>query len=252
MQNGHVDVLVTEIAKLKVALLSVPADKQAIFDSLPDIICKLTDDGIIEEVGPSIESILGWAPEELTGRTILTIVPSERRDFVRKQLIRIRHGFVVYRSRREYLSKNGQPVCIEWSVARIKGGGILCFGRDVTQEAPYLSRVDYRNLTTSIDIAGARREASSGLVTGPTVRPGHESFAQLDELCSRLFDRWCERRNVVALAYLMHAWPIVTDEPLPTTRLIETLRDLKAFNRVALADGDEPLIDRVLAIAMTQ
>jgi hypothetical protein len=34
-------------------------------------------------------------------------------------------------------------------------------------------------------------------------------FALAEKVCLTLFDRWCEQRNVVALAYLMYAWPVL-------------------------------------------
>ncbi|MCY0852595.1 PAS domain S-box protein [Cupriavidus sp. D39] len=134
---------VTEAIEREGALLSALADKQAILEGSPDIICRLSDEGTFEEIGAAITSILGWKPEELKGRSILTIVPPARVDFVREQLQRIKDGLNVRGSRREYLTKDGRAVSIEWSVSRIIGGGIMCVGRDVTQEKQFSSQLDY-------------------------------------------------------------------------------------------------------------
>lgn len=41
-----------------------------------------------------------------------------------------------------------------------------------------------------------------------------QHLALVENICLTLFDRWCERRNVVALAYLLHRWPLVDDSPI--------------------------------------
>ncbi|MGU7778616.1 sensor domain-containing protein [Burkholderia sp. PU8-34] len=134
---------VSDAVDLRSALLWTQAGQQAIFDNSPDFVCRISDEGLFEVVGKSVTRILGWKPDELIGRSILTIVPPDRQDFVRQQLIRVRLGHVVQGSRRKYFTKHGRPVYIEWTVSRVTGGGIICIGRDVTKEVRFSSKIDY-------------------------------------------------------------------------------------------------------------
>lgn len=71
---------------------------------------------------------------------------------------------------------------------------------------------------------------------------------QVDDLCMTLFDRWCERREITPLIYLLHAWPLVPSKPHPVRRLAATLRDLSTFHMETLDDMDRKLIDNVHAL----
>ncbi|MGF6659531.1 hypothetical protein QF000_001175 [Paraburkholderia atlantica] len=50
---------------------------------------------------------------------------------------------------------------------------------------------------------------------------------QIDSICLRLFDSWCEARCVRSLAYLMHCWPMIDSTPAALRRLGETMRELR-------------------------
>jgi hypothetical protein len=71
---------------------------------------------------------------------------------------------------------------------------------------------------------------------------------QVDDLCIVLFDRWCERREITPLIYLLHVWPLVPSKPPSVKRLAAALRDLSMFHTETLDDMDRALIDHVHAI----
>ena len=71
---------------------------------------------------------------------------------------------------------------------------------------------------------------------------------QIDDLCIALFDRWCERREITPLIYLLHAWPLFSSKPRPVKRLAAALRDLSMFHTETLDDMDRELIDNVHAV----
>ncbi|WP_207005673.1 hypothetical protein [Trinickia mobilis] len=71
---------------------------------------------------------------------------------------------------------------------------------------------------------------------------------EMEQLCLRLFDGWCERRSVIPLAYLMHAWPILTTSRLAGIRLQSALQDLQQFHSSSLTQDDHRIIEQVLAI----
>ena len=71
---------------------------------------------------------------------------------------------------------------------------------------------------------------------------------QVDDLCIALFDRWCERREVTPLIYLLHAWPLFPSNPHPVKRLKAALSDLSTFHTETLDDMDRELINNVHAL----
>ena len=63
-----------------------------------------------------------------------------------------------------------------------------------------------------------------------------------EKICLTLFDRWCEQRNVVALAYLMHGWPLLDNAASQTKRLLQSLRELKEHHHEALLSEELALL----------
>src|SRR3954451_14647709 len=72
---------------------------------------------------------------------------------------------------------------------------------------------------------------------------------QVDDLCTALFDRWCERRELTPLIYLLHAWPFFPSTPHPVKTVSAALRELLKFHMEALDDADRELIAKVNALA---
>lgn len=68
---------------------------------------------------------------------------------------------------------------------------------------------------------------------------------QVDDLCIALFDHWCERRELVPLAYLLHVWPFIPTTPHPVRTLSAALRDLLAFHDETIDDRGRQLIDDI-------
>jgi hypothetical protein len=71
---------------------------------------------------------------------------------------------------------------------------------------------------------------------------------KVDDLCIALFDRWCGRREITPLIYLLHAWPLFPSKPHPVKRLAAALRDLSMFHAETLDDMERELIDNLHAI----
>ncbi|MEX3846331.1 hypothetical protein [Paraburkholderia sp. BR10882] len=49
----------------------------------------------------------------------------------------------------------------------------------------------------------------------------------VNSICMRLFDTWCESRNLMPLAYLMHCWPLPDSRAGTIRRLQESMKDLR-------------------------
>lgn len=71
-------------------------------------------------------------------------------------------------------------------------------------------------------------------------------FHEINQVCTTLFDIWCQRRNVIALCYLMSAWPVLEDHPVLMHRVLTSLGDLRTYHIDSLIDGEAEMIDRLL------
>jgi hypothetical protein len=68
----------------------------------------------------------------------------------------------------------------------------------------------------------------------PYLSERENAIEDIHSICQRLFDRWCETRNVAALSYLMRCWPLMDSEPRTLRKLDETLREFKRRHRDAV------------------
>jgi hypothetical protein len=74
-----------------------------------------------------------------------------------------------------------------------------------------------------------------------------QRFEFVEQICLTLFDRWCEQRNVIALTYLMHGWPLTRDDPSLIGRLVQSLRELVEHHHESLLNEEIALLVRLLS-----
>ena len=77
----------------------------------------------------------------------------------------------------------------------------------------------------------------------------HDAASEMNDLCLQLFDRWCEARSVVALSYLMTAWPIAVPEPPSARHLSDVLRNLMSAHADCLENDERQLAEKVIGVA---
>ena len=65
---------------------------------------------------------------------------------------------------------------------------------------------------------------------------------QIEGICLRLFDTWCETRNLTPLAFLMHCWPLITVETSSLKHLSDTLGELRRSHGAAVGDNEAGLL----------
>jgi len=73
-----------------------------------------------------------------------------------------------------------------------------------------------------------------------------QRLAFVEQICLTLFDRWCEQRNVLALAYLMYRWPLAGDDPSLVRRLVQSLRELGEHHHESLRNEETALLGLLL------
>ncbi|CAN0627204.1 conserved protein of unknown function [Burkholderia multivorans] len=80
-------------------------------------------------------------------------------------------------------------------------------------------------------------------------RPYTNHAADIDDLCGRLFDRWCKRRSVIPLAHLMRGWPLAMRSSGTLRQLSGALQNLIDWHAESLDGVDLRLIRAVIVLA---
>jgi len=151
---------ITERKEVEQALAESEEKFRSIFDNANDIIASVTKTGKILEVNKKIEDILGYKPDELVGKNILTsgilakknaatIVKLFKKSVKRGRLLDIRDGRNVTEVWVNH--KDGHTVLLEANTTTIKEAGklvgYLSVIRDITErkraEEAYRSLVDH-------------------------------------------------------------------------------------------------------------
>ncbi|GJD32439.1 Sensor histidine kinase RcsC [Methylobacterium adhaesivum] len=89
-------------------------------------------DGVFRSVSPSATRLLGWAPEEMVGRSLFTFIDPDGHSASRVALRQAAHE-PLPSHRNRYRHKDGSHRWIAW-ITTPEDGLIYCYGRDVTLE----------------------------------------------------------------------------------------------------------------------
>ena len=65
---------------------------------------------------------------------------------------------------------------------------------------------------------------------------------QIDAICLRLFDSWCNSRNVISLTFLLRCWPLISMDAASLRQLCNTLGELRESHGNALDEEQAELL----------
>ncbi|SOE96246.1 hypothetical protein SAMN05414139_09177 [Burkholderia sp. D7] len=65
---------------------------------------------------------------------------------------------------------------------------------------------------------------------------------QIDAICLRLFDSWCDTRNVISLTFLLRCWPLISVDAVSIRQLCTTLGALQELHGSVLDKEQEGLL----------
>lgn len=109
----------------------------AIVDSTNDAIISKNLNGIITSWNPSAQRIFGYLPEEIVGKSVLTLIPEDRQDEETLILSKIRRGERVHYFHTKRLTKAGKLIDVSLTISPVKDEhgviiGVSKIAREIT------------------------------------------------------------------------------------------------------------------------
>jgi PAS domain S-box-containing protein len=119
-------------ATLEQRVAQAIAERDRTWSNSQDLLLVVDKQGVLHAANPAWSTILGWRPEELSGRNYLDVIHPDDHDTSRNALAASSHGPIPSFDIR-LLHKDGSHRWIAW-VAAPEGDMIYASGRDVTEE----------------------------------------------------------------------------------------------------------------------
>ncbi|WP_237481229.1 PAS domain-containing protein [Lichenibacterium dinghuense] len=109
------------------------AELDRVWQNAQDLQVVIDADGVFLTVSPSATRLLGWAPEEMVGRSLFAFIHTDDDGLASRQALRQALTEPMPAHRNRYRHKNGGERWIEWRTTP-EAGLVYCYGRDVTAE----------------------------------------------------------------------------------------------------------------------
>jgi PAS domain S-box-containing protein len=111
----------------------------SMIDSSNDAVVGKTLDGIITDWNSGAEQLYGYTADEIIGRHIRTLTPSDRHDEIPQLIERIRNGERIERYETERITKDGRRIQVSLSLSPIKNAqgtivGASSTANDITEK----------------------------------------------------------------------------------------------------------------------
>jgi PAS domain S-box-containing protein len=103
-----------EAKRTQQALNQQIEERRRIFETSQDLILVSDSRGTLVQVSPSVETILGYLPEEMIGHSAVDFMHLDDLDDTRKQLRAARHGQHTTNFDSRYIHKDGRIVTLSW------------------------------------------------------------------------------------------------------------------------------------------
>jgi PAS domain S-box-containing protein len=125
---------ITESRRTEHALRQQIEERRRIFETSQDLILVSDPKGILVQVSPSAEAILGYLPEEMVGHSAIDFIHGEDLDNTREEMRTARRGRQTQNFDSRYVHKDGRIVTLSWMGTWSEPVGRHFFvGRDMTE-----------------------------------------------------------------------------------------------------------------------
>ncbi|HUR97600.1 MAG TPA: PAS domain S-box protein, partial [Pyrinomonadaceae bacterium] len=116
---------------------------EAIIESADDAIISKTLDGTLTSWNKAAENILGYTADEAVGKSVLMLIPEERRDEEQMILSNIRAGKRVEHFQTVRLRKDGRPIDVALTISPIKDAdGKIVGASKILRDITRLKRIE--------------------------------------------------------------------------------------------------------------
>ena len=105
---------VTERRRTERALRQQTEERRRIFETSQDLIIITDAEGLMTQVSPSVETILGFLPEEMVGRNAGEFIHAADREAAKAGMRTLRRGRRTRNSDTRFIHKDGRPVMLSW------------------------------------------------------------------------------------------------------------------------------------------
>jgi PAS domain S-box-containing protein len=105
---------ITETKRTRHALRQQIEERRRIFETSQDLILVTDPKGILVQVSPSSEVILGYSPKEMVGRSAIDFIHGDDLDDTREEMRAARRGHRTRNFDSRYVHKDGRVVTLSW------------------------------------------------------------------------------------------------------------------------------------------
>jgi PAS domain S-box-containing protein len=105
---------ITESRRTELALRQQTEERRRIFESSQDLILVADSSGILVQVSPSSEAILGYLPSEMIGHSAVDFIHGDDLDNTREEMRAARRGQHTRNFDCRYIHKEGRIVTLSW------------------------------------------------------------------------------------------------------------------------------------------
>jgi PAS domain S-box-containing protein len=105
---------ITESKQTQQALRQQTEERRRIFETSQDLILVTDPKGVLVQVSPSVEFILGYRPEQMTGRSAIEFIHGDDLDDTREEMRAARRGRQTRNFDSRYVHKDGRIVSLSW------------------------------------------------------------------------------------------------------------------------------------------
>jgi PAS domain S-box-containing protein len=243
----------------------------ALVDSSEDAIASKTLDGIVTSWNRAATRLFGYAPEEIIGKPITTIIPSELYAQEDEILARLRRGERMEHFETVRVAKDGRRIDISLSISPIRGEdgtimGASKIARDITQRKrnelalreadrqkdEFLATLAHELRNPLAPICAAAELLKNAKSLAPELRAATTILERQARQMTHLVDDLLDMSRITSGRIRLHPEPVDLAELLRT--VVDTYRQSveMARHQVILAAPSEPIHVQGDRIRLTQ
>jgi PAS domain S-box-containing protein len=105
---------ITESKRTQLALRQQIEERRRIFETSQDLILVTDSKGVLVQVSPSAETILGYSPNEMVGHGAIEFIHGDDLDHTREEMRAARRGLSTRNFDSRYVHRDGRIVTLSW------------------------------------------------------------------------------------------------------------------------------------------